>query len=271
MSELITRAISGIVVVASIVCCILLSPMLYALLMLVVVAVGTFELCRMKKINNRVCLAMTEFVVLLIYIIFAGYALGYLGTEVLWFLPPVALVPFLLALFSVKCTFESLASTFYAAMFCLVMPSVLMLLMYRSDFVGEFNGPVLLVVLYVTIWTNDIFAYLVGSLLGRHKLFARISPGKTIEGSLGGLAATVAAMCVYSHFNSELSCTKAMVIAAIGIVAGTLGDLVESMLKRQAGVKDSGKLIPGHGGILDRFDSVMFATTFIFTYLVLVK
>jgi phosphatidate cytidylyltransferase len=119
------------------------------------------------------------------------------------------------------------------------------------------------------LWANDVFAYLTGKMLGKHKLFSRISPGKTIEGSLGGLVFTVVAMMVFSHYAAWLPISKGIGMAAIVVIFGTLGDLCESMLKRQAGVKDSGKLIPGHGGILDRFDSVMFSVPFIFVYLLL--
>lgn len=271
MRELVTRTVFGAAVVAVIVVCVLLSPLSCAMLMLVVVAVGTFELCRMKKTDGNAVLVLSELIVLSSYAIGASYALGYVNAGVLWGLLPIAMLPFLVALFSERYSFENVASTFYAALFFIAMPSVLMLMMYRGDIVGSFSGSQLLLVVYVTMWTNDTFAYLTGSLLGRHKLFARISPGKTIEGCMGGLAVTVAAMCVYSFYTPALSMPKAVALAVIGVVAGTLGDLCESMLKRQAGVKDSGKLIPGHGGVLDRFDSVLFATTFIFTFLVFAK
>jgi phosphatidate cytidylyltransferase len=119
------------------------------------------------------------------------------------------------------------------------------------------------------LWANDIFAYLTGKLLGKHKLFPRISPGKTIEGSIGGLVFTIVAMMFSAHYAAWLPIADGIGMAANAVVFGTLGDLSESMLKRQAGVKDSGKLIPGHGGILDRFDSVLFSVPFIFVYLLL--
>lgn len=271
MRELVTRTVSGAVVVALIVGSILLSPLAYAVLMLLVVAIGTYELCQMGKIDTLPALVMTELAVVASYLLGAVFALGYAPEVVLWCLLPIVLLPFLVSLFSTSHTYYNIASTFFASEFYLAMPSVLMLLMYRSDIVGDFCAAPLLLVVYIMLWTNDTFAYLTGSLIGKHKLFPRISPGKTIEGCIGGLVFTVVAIGVYSHFNPELSMQKAVILALIAVVAGTLGDLCESMLKRQAGVKDSGKLIPGHGGILDRFDSVMFATTFIFTYLVLSK
>lgn len=122
-------------------------------------------------------------------------------------------------------------------------------------------GPILL------IWANDTFAYLCGSLLGKHKLFERISPGKTWEGSIGGAILTMASVYLIAQWYHELSYSSWLAVAAIVIVFGTIGDLVESMLKRQAGIKDSGRIMPGHGGVLDRFDSLLFASPFVYLYL----
>ena len=130
--------------------------------------------------------------------------------------------------------------------------------------------PRMVLLVFVLLWANDTFAYLTGRLLGKHKLFERISPGKTIEGSIGGLVFTLAGIIVFSHYVDWLSLWQAIGLGLIAVVFGTLGDLCESMLKRQAGVKDSGNLIPGHGGILDRFDSVLFAMPFVFVFLLLV-
>lgn len=101
-------------------------------------------------------------------------------------------------------------------------------------------------------------------------MYERISPGKTWEGTVGGALLTIGASFVISKWYSELALMHWMVIALLIAVFGTLGDLVESMLKRQAGVKDSGKIMPGHGGILDRFDSLLFVSPFIYAYLRLV-
>jgi phosphatidate cytidylyltransferase len=120
------------------------------------------------------------------------------------------------------------------------------------------------------IWASDSGAYLVGSLIGKHKLYERISPGKTWEGSVG--AAILNAGCAYviSIWYPELALKHWIIISLLVSVFGTIGDLVESMLKRQAGVKDSGRIMPGHGGILDRFDSLLFVAPFVYFYLVLI-
>ena len=121
------------------------------------------------------------------------------------------------------------------------------------------------------IWISDVSAYLVGSLIGKHKLYERISPGKTWEGTIGATILTIACSFLIHHFFPELALKHWVVIAVLVSVFGTIGDLVESMFKRQAGIKDSGKIMPGHGGILDRFDSLLFVAPFVYTYLTLIK
>ncbi len=124
---------------------------------------------------------------------------------------------------------------------------------------------------FILIWTNDSFAFLVGKNFGRHKLLERISPNKTIEGFVGGMVFTFIASLILANQFTTLSLVQWIVIAGIVSIFGVLGDLIESMFKRQAGVKDSSNFIPGHGGFLDRFDSVIFAAPFIFIYLQLVQ
>lgn len=123
----------------------------------------------------------------------------------------------------------------------------------------------------VLIWTNDTMAYITGSLLGKKKLLESISPNKTITGTLGGIVfCVIVSVIISKYFSHRYSLTDWMAIGAIVAIFGTLGDLVESLLKRTAGVKDSGKIMPGHGGLLDRFDSFIFVIPFVFLYLCLV-
>ncbi|HEX5742589.1 MAG TPA: phosphatidate cytidylyltransferase [Flavobacteriaceae bacterium] len=120
---------------------------------------------------------------------------------------------------------------------------------------------------FLLIWINDTFAYIVGSNIGKHKLLERISPNKTIEGFIGGMIAAFIGSYFLSLYFDSFTSNQWFVIAFIVSTFGVLGDLIESMFKRQAGVKDSGDFIPGHGGFLDRLDSVIFAAPFIFIYL----
>ena len=132
------------------------------------------------------------------------------------------------------------------------------------------HHPMLLLALFVTIWCNDTFAYLTGSLIGRHHMAPNISPKKTWEGFIGGAAGTLLSGYIFSAFDPELSLLQWFIFSEIVVVFGTLGDLVESLLKRQLGVKDSGHAIPGHGGWLDRFDSMLLAAPAVTLYLYLI-
>ena len=119
-----------------------------------------------------------------------------------------------------------------------------------------------------TLWVNDTMAYIVGSLIGKSPL-SSISPKKTWEGTIGGMILAIVVMCLVAYFTGRLSLVHTAIIAAITCIAGTFGDLFESKLKRMAGVKDSGAIMPGHGGFLDRFDSLLFAATASWLYVAL--
>lgn len=137
---------------------------------------------------------------------------------------------------------------------------------FKSTF--EYS-PILIISIFLLIWSNDTFAYLVGSFIGKNKMYERISPGKTWEGTIGGAILTVASSFLIYKWFGILELHDWIIISAIVAVFGTLGDLVESMLKRSVGVKDSGNIMPGHGGILDRFDSLIMVAPFVFLYLIL--
>lgn len=130
--------------------------------------------------------------------------------------------------------------------------------------------PWFLLALFILVWMNDVFAYLVGTTLGKHKLSQKLSPKKTWEGSVGGIIFTLIAAWIFSMIVPELTLVQWLAFGLIVSVTANFGDLAESMLKRSAGVKDSGKLFPGHGGVLDRFDAVLFATPFVFFFLFLI-
>ncbi|MTK52763.1 phosphatidate cytidylyltransferase [Paludibacter sp.] len=127
--------------------------------------------------------------------------------------------------------------------------------------------PEFLLALFVLIWTYDSGAYLFGVTLGKHRLFERISPKKSWEGAIGGFLAACVAALIFAHFSSSLSVFGWIGFAALVVVFGTFGDLAESLLKRTFNIKDSGNILPGHGGMLDRFDSLLFATPVILIYL----
>ena len=128
-------------------------------------------------------------------------------------------------------------------------------------------NPNILLGAFLLIWTNDSFAYLVGKNFGKQKLFEKISPKKTVEGFLGGLFFASLASYFIAKYTDSLNFTSWLILSIIISVFGTIGDLIESKFKRQAGVKDSGIIMPGHGGLMDRLDSIIFAAPFIYLFL----
>ncbi len=121
------------------------------------------------------------------------------------------------------------------------------------------------------IWINDTGAYLVGSKIGKHKLFERISPKKTWEGSIGGAVTAIIASVLISFYATDLHTFEWIIIGILVVIFGSLGDLAESLFKRSLKVKDSGDLIPGHGGLLDRFDALLLASPMVFAFLQILK
>ena len=135
---------------------------------------------------------------------------------------------------------------------------------------NTYNPYIILGVLLI-IWSNDTFAYLIGKKIGKRKLFEKISPKKTIEGFIGGLTAGIIVAIILALNTNSLNIFNWVVLSIIISIFGSIGDLVASKFKREAKIKDSSNLIPGHGGFLDRLDSLIFISSFVFLYLQLIN
>jgi phosphatidate cytidylyltransferase len=174
--------------------------------------------------------------------------------------------------------FDSLAHTFFPILYTAVPFSIIPFSAYifteklngglHSVLPNNFTGftPVLIIGYFILLWVNDTGAYLIGVSTGVHRLMERISPKKSWEGFFGGLVAAALVAWFFSGYLGVLDKTKWVIISVIISIAGTYGDLVESMLKRSIGVKDSGSIMPGHGGFLDRFDSVIISFPLVYLY-----
>jgi phosphatidate cytidylyltransferase len=160
-----------------------------------------------------------------------------------------------------KTPIVNIAITGFGILYISVPLSILNFIVFPGNTGYDYT---LLISLFVFIWTSDSGAYLFGVKFGRHRLFERISPKKSWEGFVGGLFTSMIAAWILTLIFHRYSISAMMIIAAVTVVAGTLGDLVESMIKRSVGVKDSGRFMPGHGGLLDRFDSLLLASPVIF-------
>ena len=148
--------------------------------------------------------------------------------------------------------------------------SAFVFLILIANYHKSYN-PDILLGSFILIWVNDSFAYLVGKNFGKQKLFEKISPKKTVEGFLGGLFFSCIASYFIATFTETLTFNNWLILSIIISVFGTIGDLIESKFKRQAKVKDSGIIMPGHGGLLDRLDSIIFAAPFIYLFLRIIQ
>lgn len=148
----------------------------------------------------------------------------------------------------------------------IALPFTLLVYIVKPGLSGEYK-PLILLGYFMLIWVFDSGAYLVGSNFGKHKMFPKISPKKSWEGAVGGTVFAIMFAYILSLYVDDLSFFDWSVISLIVVVIGTIGDLVESLLKRSVGIKDSGSIMPGHGGILDRFDSILISSPFVFVYL----
>lgn len=180
----------------------------------------------------------------------------------------VVLFPFILlvaALFT--STSQAVLSAIYtmAGLIYAVLPFTLLQSLVLTN-EGEYKPHLLTGVIFL-IWSNDTFAYLGGSLFGKNKMIERISPGKTWEGTIFGILMTFVISFILQRYLITFNDNRWIILGALVPVLATLGDLVESLLKRQAGVKDTGNIMPGHGGVLDRFDSLIFVTPFVYILL----
>ncbi|MDT0559326.1 phosphatidate cytidylyltransferase [Ichthyenterobacterium sp. W332] len=269
MKELYTRALSGTVYVGLL---LLALKWQYALLS-VFFFFGLVCLAEFKKLIELKSL-IPYFVFSLLFIVFGlwktifGHTNGFSeAIQILLVITIFVLLILIKDLFSEKTIPLFASKRFIITTFYLSSGFVFLILI--ANFNSVFS-PLLLLGAFILVWVNDTFAYLIGKNFGRQKLFPRISPKKTVEGFLGGLFFACIASYFIAQFTNTLNFTSWLVLGIIISVFGTLGDLIESKFKRQANVKDSGVIMPGHGGLLDRLDSIIFAAPFIYLFLKLI-
>lgn len=254
MSEFIKRTLSGAVYVAVVVAAILSHPLASTILFLAIALLAVREFHLLMK-SSKALIAWSAAIVSCIYMAMAPSL-----HPTLWGLLAVLLllVAFVSELFTRADNPMQNWGNMLTSVVWTGLPFALMPLILKS---GDFAVQrYVLLALFVCIWLNDTGAYCVGSLIGKHKMFPRVSPGKSWEGLVGGFVFSLLAGYVFSLFVQEYALWQWLLMAFTISLAGTFGDLVESLLKRTLGVKDSGNFMPGHGGVLDRFDSILLAT-----------
>ncbi|MBR5238881.1 MAG: phosphatidate cytidylyltransferase [Paludibacteraceae bacterium] len=276
--NLVTRTVAGVVLVAVIIATTVWSPYSFGLLFMLISLLATQELLKLLTKRTTFLGGVSALLFLAIYAEHASMFSERM-IVIVWVVYGMSLLTAMIGqLWNTKTDpLEAWMHTAYSQIY-VALPFALINMI--AFFRGQFT-PVLVLSMLVFIWANDSFAYLTGSLFGRHRLFERVSPKKSWEGFIGGnLFALVAAYVMsivdqplsnllVGHNGASLELWQWLVFAQIVVVFGTFGDLVESLLKRRLGVKDSGVAIPGHGGWLDRFDSFIFAAPVVACYLYL--
>lgn len=273
LKNLFTRALTAGVYVGLIVGSLFLGASAFGCLCLVILLASMdefFHFGKRLKIRSAKTLAMfIGSISLLIVVLCQMELLNYKAK---------AIIPFGMITIPIRELFQrtknpvyNISFTIFGLVYTFIPMACLFMIGFYDKYVWthEFQ-PNMLIAFFFLIWANDTGAYLAGSVLGKHKLFESISPKKTIEGALGGLALTLFGAWVVSMISTQVGLLDWIFISILIVVFGTLGDLFESLLKRKSEVKDSGKIFPGHGGMLDRFDSILFAAPAVFTYLALV-
>ncbi len=200
---------------------------------------------------------------LYVSIAFSADLFGHLSQPEVLVMPAIALVFFAELYRKQSDPFGNIAHTVTGILYT-VLPFALLCNMSMQH--GTYDATILLGY-FLLIWCSDSFAYVFGNLMGKTRLFERISPKKSWEGSIGGGLSTLGVAYILSIYFTAYSLMDWLVIALLVVVTGTLGDLSESMLKRSLNVKDSGNILPGHGGMLDRFDAVLLSVPFVWAYL----
>lgn len=268
MKNILIRSSSGAVFVGLIIASILISELAIGAILAVFGFIGIQELIQLLEKGAHPFSRKATMVSAVL--LFSGFAWSLAASSSIYLLPFVALavmVPFIHQVVGVQ------APSFMAGLIAAGIPVFvglpLILLLHSAYLTGYFQ-PYLLLGIFLLTWTYDTFAFLVGSWLGKTKLLERVSPKKSLEGLAGGAIFAIFGAWVYAQFNNDLSFYHWLIIAGIVVVFGTLGDLCESVIKRNYGVKDSGNIMPGHGGVLDRFDALLFTGPAVYCYLMFV-
>lgn len=268
MKNLMARAITGVLFVAAIVVG-FLNPLAMAFLFAIVTGLTVWEFTGL--VNNREGVDTNRFICTVAGVYLFLAIMGFTSGQT----PSTVFIPYLITIIYLLIAelyaknpdpLQTWAYTMMSQLYIAVPLSMISVLAFRATPEGVAYTYLMPLSVFVFLWINDTGAYCCGSLLGRHKLFPRISPGKSWEGSVGGAVFVVAVAALVWHLaesygvnDLQLSLVQWIGLGLVVVVFGTWGDLVESLLKRTLGIKDSGNILPGHGGMLDRFDSSLLA------------
>ncbi|MCM1311313.1 MAG: phosphatidate cytidylyltransferase [Bacteroides sp.] len=272
--NLILRSITGVLFVLVVVGCVLYGVQTYSLLFAVITAMTTWEFCTI--VNKNLQMQINRFIttVSAVYLYFAvmGFNLNIAGSEI--FIPYLISIIYLFVselYFDRKNSIFNWAFTMMSQLYIALPLSMLHVMSFFAvpGMVGQpqvVYSPILVLSVFIFLWSSDSGAYCFGSMFGRRRLFPRISPKKSWEGSIGGAIVAILVSQIVASYSMDMNSSDELLnrlawggLSLVVVVFGTWGDLVESLLKRKLLIKDSGNILPGHGGMLDRFDSSLLA------------
>lgn len=278
LPNIVLRGLAGAVFVGVVICSIIFGELSFLLIFSLITVLTLYEFYDLIEKNTQTSISKTLNIIGGV-ILFVGIYLSYKVSSVFLFLYVLyVLIVCIRELYKKRIDpIKSLAYTFLGQMYIVLLLASANCLVFFSKFSenSEYNTSsnavsynyIFLLAVFVLIWINDTFAYLTGMTFGKHRLFERISPKKSWEGFIGGALFAIGTSIAFYYLTDTLSLIIWIGFAIVVVAFGTWGDLVESLLKRTLSVKDSGKMIPGHGGILDRFDSTLFAIPAAVVYL----
>ena len=272
MNNLLKRSLTGIAYVAIMLAGIIIHPFVFAPVFAIILF---FTQSEFYKISEQAKFSPQKIFGLilgvLLFILFFLSAKNIIPQSFILLSIPFLFFVFIVELFREKSnTLKNGAITLLGLIYVALPFSLLNFIVFRQTSGSSNYYPWILVGIFFIIWIYDSMAYVSGSLLGKHKIAAKISPAKSWEGLIGGTIFAVIMGIVNAVLFQEISMFNWIVIAIITVIFGTIGDFFESKLKRGIGIKDSGNILPGHGGLLDRFDSLLFAIPVIFVWLSLI-
>ncbi|HRA60850.1 MAG TPA: phosphatidate cytidylyltransferase [Bacteroidia bacterium] len=271
MKVLVKRSLTGIAFAAIMLAGILIHQYIFATVFAIFLMFTLFEFYKISEnIGYEPSVKIGLICSFLLFVIFFLAASHVIPKEYIYLSILIPLFTLLPDLFDKrKNGFKNSMITIAGIIYIALPYSLLSFLIYPGNDSGSQFYPWVLMGIFFIIWIYDSMAYVFGSMLGKHKICVRISPKKSWEGLIGGTVFAVITGIVNSLFFDELSLINWVVVALLIVAFGTSGDFFESKLKREAGVKDSGNILPGHGGMLDRFDTMLFAAPVIFVWITL--
>jgi phosphatidate cytidylyltransferase len=266
LKELYKRSISGLLFAAVLLGAICYGPWSFALLFSLFSIFILREFYQLSKIAGispqKTIGTLLGFTIFLLTFLFH---VGILKVDLTGFCISVLfLIPVLELYRKKKNVLENISVTLFGILYIVFPLSLFNFFVFPAFPLDNSYDPTLLIFLFILIWSFDSGAYLFGVAFGKHRLFERISPKKSWEGFFGGWFLAVIFALALQRILPKYDLSFMILLASIVTISSTFGDLVESMIKRNLGIKDSGKFLPGHGGLLDRFDSVLFASPFVY-------